>query len=164
MEFARFRDCTCPEKHEEGDGVLLRPTVSLQGGLAAEAAIIGVIGEMQEQGVELTEDAINVRLAPRLMDLFIRDGAAGWNVLDEDGPVPFDVEAVLADYAIARPVGDFAADLYTPAVMRPLTARLSAISQRGATPVSTSATRGRTRKPSAPSSRVTTAATPLSTP
>jgi hypothetical protein len=154
MAQARIRDCACPgtPHAEEGDIVFLRDTITLTGGLAAERVIVEVKG--------ITDDAaIDEALTPRLLDVYLRDGVTGWNVVDEDGPIPVDVDMILSDYTLALPVAKVAEGLYTQAVMRPLTDRLSAISRRGSTSVSTSRTRTQTRKPSKSSSRATSAAT-----
>lgn len=158
MAFARIRDCTCPgTPHAEGDGVFLRDTITLRGGLAAERVIVGVINDLALRG-ETEESAIDDALTPGLLDVYLRDGCTGWNVEDEDGPVPFVLEDLLADYNLALPVAQKAQELYTEAVMRPLTARLSVTSARGSTSVSTSRTRKPTPRRRKPSSRATSAA------
>ncbi len=71
--------------------------------------------------------------------IYVRHGAVGWNFLDGRGkPLPFDVDAILADYAIAQPVAEKADELYGEAVMAPLVRRLQAISPVGPTDGSTS--------------------------
>lgn len=152
---AKFRDCTCPgTPHEEGDIIFLRPTVSLAGGLALERDFVAAAGTDLE--------SIQTDLTARWLVTCIRYGAMGWNVIDDAGPVAFDVEAVIADYTIARPVADVAAELYTDTVLLPLARRLSGISPSGSTTDSTSATAQPTRKPRKRSSRATSAATKLS--
>lgn len=138
----RVRDCACPHApHPEGDVVLLRPTLSLRGGIAAQQDIRNSIGP---DGLVDAE-----ALVPRWMETFVRHGAAGWNLLDEAGaPVPFDIEALLADFALAGPVADAADDRYGEAVLRPLGLASATTSQRGPTAASTSRTRpsSRTRR------------------
>ena len=91
-EAVRVRDCACPgEPHsEEGDIVFLASTLPAEGGIVAEQQMSDV------QDVET--------LTRRWLITFVRYGATGWNLHDEDGPTPFDVEVLLADWALARPV------------------------------------------------------------
>lgn len=148
----RVRDCACPgTPHPDGDVVYLAPKLSLAGGLAADFDIRKAAGD-------------GTFLAQLWQVTFVRYGAIGWNLVDEDGPVDFDVNALLEDYTLARPVAEAADDLYGEAVMRPLVARLKATSPRGRTNGSTSVTQPSTSKPRVRSSRATTAATQLSTP
>lgn len=119
----RVRDCTCPgQPHgEEGDVVFLAAKPSLECGLAAEGDMI--------------QAATDGKLLTRLWQItYLRHGTVGWNFLDARGkPVPFDVEALLADYEIARPVAEKADDLYGEAVMRPLLTRLQTTLPAGQT-------------------------------
>lgn len=143
----RVRDCACPDGvHEGGDLVFLAPTPSLQLGLEAQRDIRESLGS-------------GSMLAERWLVTFVRYGAIGWNFEDGDGPMPFDVETILADFSLASPVAERADELYGEAVTRPLLARLRTISQRGPTAGSTSRTTGSTPKPRKRSSRATTAAT-----
>ncbi len=143
----RVRDCACPnEPHPDGDVVYLSSTLSLQGGLAAQADIIKSAGNGTE-------------LAAAWRVSFVRHGATGWNLLDEDGdPVPFDVDALLSDYGLAYLVAEKADEVYGDAVMRPLLARLKTTSPSGRTKQPTSPTSGSTPTPLKRSSRGTTAA------
>lgn len=145
----RVRDCACPgtPHGEEGDVVYLRPTLSLEGGLAAQADIISAAGV----GAELTA---------RWRVSFVRHGATGWNLVDEDGdPVPFDVNVLLDDYALSHEVAERCDDLYGDAVMRPLLARLKTLSKAGPTKPSTSQANGSTPKQRGRLSPVPTAGT-----
>ena len=167
----RVRDCACSGNHgEEGDVVYVAPTLSLSGGLAAE----------HDNSVALAETLMNAGKAPpggwndtnseplaldmaermrtRLLVTYVRYGAVGWNFEDEQGPIPFDVEAILADYGIARAVAEKCDELYGETVTRPLLDRLGTSSQRGRTARSTSQN-GSTVKQRRPSSPATTAAT-----
>lgn len=147
----RVRDCECPENpHEDGDVVYLAPKLSLAGGLQAQADIIEAAGN-------------GGMLAASWQVTFVKHGATGWNFLDEDGEVPFDVNVLLEDYGLSSPVAEKADELYGESVMRPLLARLNATSRTGRTNGSTSATPRSTTKPRGRSSPGTTAATPLST-
>ena len=166
------RSCECPgTPHGEGDLVLLAPTLSLAGGLAAEhdnstalAETLANAGPAPEGG--WTDDNsgplatdLAERLRRRLMLTYVRYGAVGWNFEDEAGPIPFDVDTILADYGIAQPVTEKADELYGESVMRPLRARLATRSPRGPTDHLTSPKKARTRPRSRRSSPATTAAT-----
>ena len=154
----RVRDCPTGMHNGEGDWVLLAPTLSLEGGLAAEQ-------DLREVAGIASESARGEALQRRWLITFVRYGAKGWNLHDdEDQDLDFDAEAVLEDYGIAQPVANKAADLYTDAVLRPFLNRLAARSPTGRTSSTTSARPRRTRKPSAPSSPATTADTPPPTP
>lgn len=130
-EFVRVRDCTCPETPhaEEGDGVLLRSTLSVAGGIAAEQRIVKGFAD---------EDELMATVLPSL----VRTEAIGWNVEE-----PFDVEALLADWTIARPVVIRAGELYLEAVVTPLAQRPPKPSRTGRTRATTSARRQPTPTP-----------------
>ena len=156
----KVRDCECPSKphNGEGDWVLLAPTLSLEGGLAAEAdlrAANAATDDPTERG-----EFIQRRWAMT----FVKYGAKGWNLQDEDGDRPFSADELLSDYAIARAVADKAADLYTDAVLRPFLTRLAARSPTGRTGATTSARKPRTPKSSASSSPATSVDSPPSMP
>jgi len=151
LVIVRARDCACPgTPHEEGDTVSLLAKLSLSGGLAAQADIIAAAGD-------------GSTLAQRWLVTYVRHGAVGWNLTDENGPVPFDVDAVLADYAFALPVADRADDLYSAAIIDPLTVRLNGISRNGLTDASTSPRVRSIQKRRGSSSRARSAASTPST-
>lgn len=130
-EFVRVRDCACPDTpHEEGDGVLLSTTLPAEGGIVAE------------------QQMVNFRDADALTQqwllTFVRYGAQGWNFQDADGPVPFDVDDLLADWAIARPVAVRAGELYQAAVAAPFQRVPAKPSGNGRTPATTSRRRSPT--------------------
>ena len=146
LVIVRARDCACPgTPHEEGDTVSLLAKLSLSGGLAAQADIIAAAGD-------------GSTLAQRWLVTYVRHGAVAWNLVDEDGPVPFDVDAILADYSFALPVADRADDLYSAAIIDPLTVRLNGISRNGLTDASTSPRVRSTQKRRGSSSRARSAA------
>ena len=121
----RVGDCACPDTpHADGDEVYLTEKISLEGGLAAQQDIA-------------TAGSDGNALTRRWLITFVRFGAVGWNLRDEDGPRPFDVEALLADFGLAEPVADRAAELYSEAVMRPLLRASSKDSPTGSTRSST---------------------------
>lgn len=133
--FVRVRDCACPgSPHEEGDGVFLSSTLSAEGGIAAEQQM----GEIRDVD----------QLTQKWLVTFVRYGAQGWNFLDEDGPVPFDVEDLLADWGLARPVALRAAELYQEAVSAPFQTAPARPSANGRTRATTSRRRSRTPSPS----------------
>lgn len=160
-EFVRLRDCQCPgTPHEEGDGVYLRPTLSLEAGLLAEQAI----NEMQrlfplpDKADAATSDRIQTErtywLRPKWFDLFLRHGAAGWNLMGEDGDIPFDIEALLGDYSLARVAAEAANDRYSDAVLAPFQIPPAKPSRNGRTGGGIHPPAARTRSPSRPSSLV----------
>ncbi len=133
--------CGCPGTPHEQDEVYLRPTISLDGGMAAQAAI-------------MRHGADAEALAKAWTPLFLRDGVTGWNLVDADGnPEPLDLDGLLTDFDAVRPVADKAAELYADSVLRPLLAASKQTSPDGRGARSTSAPRTSTRsrrKPSSP--------------
>lgn len=147
----KVRECLDGRHNGEGDWVALAPTLSLEGGLAAEQDLreVASIKDDTERG-----DAIQ----RRWVVTFVRYGAKDWNLHEENGDeVPFSTESLLDDYSLARPVADKAADLYSDAVLRPFLNRLATRSPTGRTGATTSKARRQTRKQSGPSSPATTA-------
>lgn len=144
----RVRACACPDTPhgEEGDLVYLLPKPSLACGLEAQ----GNIGQAMGSGTVLA----------RLWRVtFVRHGAIGWNLTDARGKaVPFDVEALLADFTIASVVAEQADELYGKAITSPLLDRLQAISRIGPIDGSTSPRLQSIPTPRRRSSHATTAA------
>lgn len=161
----RVRDCPTGLHNGEGDWVLLAPHLSLEGGFQAEDDLVSVTadfpipeGSSPEAG-KVIEQRRNTALQRRWAITFIRHGAVDWNLHDEAGDdIPFDVETLLSDYEIARPVADAAADKYSDTVLAPFLMRLAARSPTGRTGATTSRARGQTRKSSGQSSPANTAA------
>lgn len=149
----RVRDCACPHTpHPDGDVVTIRPALSLAGGLAAEQQMLEVFGQapLPDGASDAQKDAVGARrallLRPVWFETFIRHGALGWNLTDEDGePVPFDPEALLSDYGLARPVGDACADRYSESVLAPFQTPPAKHSRSGPTAGGTSRPVTRTR-------------------
>ncbi len=136
QEFVRVRDCACPDTpHEEGDGVFLAQKLPAEG---------GIVAEQQMAAWQATGKDIDTLIQKWLLT-FVRYGAQGWNFQDEDGPVPFDVEDLLADWAIARPVAIRAGDLYQAGVAAPFQKAPAKPSGNGRTPATTSRRRSPTR-------------------
>jgi hypothetical protein len=136
LEEVRVRDCACPgTPHEEGDIVFLASTLSAEGGIAAE------------QDMASTRDS--EELTRKWLISFVRFGARGWNLLDEEGlDVPFDVDDLLADWAIARPVAIRAGELYQASVIAPFQQQPAKRSATGRTRATTSRRPSPTRSPS----------------
>ena len=151
LERVKVRECPTGLHNGEGDWVALAPRLSLDGGLAAEQDLREVAG-IPDEGAR--GDAIQ----RRWVVTFVKYGAKAWNFHDEEGnELPFDVEELLADYSLGRPVADKAADLYSDAVLRPFLNRLQVRSPTGRTAGTTSKARRRTPKPSGQSSPETSA-------
>lgn len=131
-EFVRVRDCACPETPhaEEGDGVFLRSTLSANGGIMAE--------QMLADGVKDQDDLVR-----RLLPPLVRSEATGANFMD-----PFDIEAILDDWRLARPVVLMAGELYLDAVVAPLVQTPSKASRTGRTTGTTSRRGQRSQTPS----------------
>jgi hypothetical protein len=115
----------CPE-HEEGHSVFLAPTLPLDGGITAEQDMFAALGDE--------------RLLTRLwLKTFVTYGATGWDLHDEEGaPLPFSVEAILADWSLARPVANRASELYADSVMNPFLNKPAGRSPTGRTRGTTS--------------------------
>lgn len=170
----RVRDCLCPDTpHVDGDEVYLLPSLSLEGGAAAE-----LDREVVMEGYEDASDAEKVRLTMALLarwtSTYVRYGAVGWNWLreGENGkpePVPFDVDVLLSDYRLARLIAAQANLLYSEAVLGPLLEAAEAAtpnraqrrSRTGRTGSSTSRRGVSTLKPSGSSSEPPSAGPPL---
>lgn len=135
----RVRDCACPETphQDEGDLVYLRDHLSAEGGIAAEQEI-----------VKYDDDDERTRA---MLLLFVRHGATGWNLVDENGPREFDVDELLDDWTMARPVTLAAGEAYLEAVMNPLVRERSERSPTGPTRATTSRRQRPTPQASAPS-------------
>ena len=88
---------------------------------------------------------------------FVKYGARDWNLHKDGEDIPFSSDALLQDYALARPVADKAADLYSEEVLRPFQNRLQERSPTGRTAATTSKAPRRTRSQSKPSSQGTMA-------
>ena len=143
--------CYCPGTPHETDVVYLRPSLSMAGGMAAQAAIQDGIGDQ-------------ILLQELLARVWMRHGVVGWNLVDEEGsPLPIDPATI--DQALPYGKGGFlvankADDLYAEDILRPLQERLGSISNSGRTNGSTSTPRPSTRKRRSPSSTATTEPAP----
>lgn len=136
----RARDCACPgTPHEDGDLVYLLPTLGIEGGLEAEAQLLDAIRKFpitekmsKAAEAEATEGRSRY-LRPKWFSTFLRYGAVGWNLVDDNGPRPFDVDVLIGDYSLARMPGDTAADLYGASVLAPFQSPPPKHSQNGRT-------------------------------
>ena len=123
----RVRDCACPDTpHDEGDIVYMAQMLGFEGGLKAERQLIALAGT--------DDDAITAAWG----ETFVRYGAMDWNLLDENGPVPFDVEEVLGDYRLSRPVAERGMELYAEAILSPFVTKQASRSPTGQTARTTS--------------------------
>jgi hypothetical protein len=122
--------CECPGSPHDQDEVYLRPRLGYEAGVDAALAMQTAFAEQMDSN----------RLARRIVPVYIRGGAIGWNLLDADGsPLPFDPEIILSDWETALLVGDKADDIYSEAVIRPLVRPTSGSSPSTPTTSSTSA-------------------------
>lgn len=119
----RVRACECPDAiHPDGDAVYLLPSLSLEGGAAAE-----LDREIVMDGFEASTEKtrLTTALLARWTSTYVRYGAVGWNFerLDEHGrrePIPFDVEALVSNYRLSKLVAAKANDLYSEDILGPL--------------------------------------------
>ena len=149
----RLDACYCPGTPHEVDIVYLAPSLSMAGGMAANAAI-----------TEGMTDAL--RLQELLAQVWLRHGVVGWNLVDDDGTdLPLNATTVSAALPYGkggRLVAERADDLYAEDILAPLVARLQTTSKRGLTNGSTSTPRRSTRKRQSRSSTATTEPAPPS--
>jgi len=141
----RFRDCTCPgTPHPDGDVAYLRPYLDYAGGAEALASVTVSDSEGNTSLADVSE------WPQRIGPVFIRRGVIGWNVEDEDGPVPVTREALEAlRWEDAYELADRADDLYGGQVLAPLVKRMQMSSKAGQTNGSTQ--RRASPKPRTPS-------------
>lgn len=108
--------CRCPgTPHGDGDIVYLAPLLSAVGGMAAQGAI-------SDAGTD------SVLLQELLWRIYRDHGIVGWNLVDDDGPLPLTADnktAALPYGHGGQLVADKADDLYSEDVLRPFLARLA---------------------------------------
>lgn len=152
----RFRDCECPgsphngaDGADDGDRVTMRQHLGFVAGAEAlrmmgEATIIVAVTGGGEDGTEpiLDTSRVNELLGP----VYIREGVASWNLVDEDGPTDYDAEVILGNYSWGWPIIERADELYSEVITRPLAQRMNALSKSGPTDRQTRQTR-RSSKP-----------------
>lgn len=135
----RFRDCSCPgTPHPDGDIAYLRPYLDYPGGAEALASVTNVTEDPEDPNQTVSSLADVSEWPARIGPVFIRRGVVGWNVEDDDGPVPVTPEA-LADlrWEDAYELADRADDLYGAQVLAPLLRRMPTSSKDGPTSGST---------------------------
>ena len=120
--------CGCPGTPHERDEVYLLPVLSFDGGSAADAALKRMLGSGDTEAV--TREVVRAYLTHQV---------AGWNLVGDDGPVPYDPALLLSDWSAALAVGEVADGLYSEALLAPLRAAASTSSPGGPTARSTSA-------------------------
>lgn len=121
--------CGCPGSPHAADEVYLLPTLSYDGGSAADAALKRMLGSGDSEAV--TREVVRAYLTHQV---------AGWNLVDADGAaVPYDPALLLSDWTAALVVGDRADDLYSEVLLAPLREAASTSSPAGPTAPSTSA-------------------------
>lgn len=159
-DLIRCRDCTCPGSphRAEGDGVFLADSLPLGVGLTAEQQLIEASDRypVPDGASQAKQDAVaqqrTMHLRPLWYETFIRGCVVDWNLWGPDGPIRFDVDALLADYSLARSAGQAATDRFSPEVLAPFQNPLPAHSRNGRTGSGTRRPSGRTRTPSESSS------------
>lgn len=140
----RVADCACPGTPHDGHNVFVAPTISLEGGIKAEKAMLAVAAEDYPDEIA-RQKALTYAWAP----IFVADGAKDWDLCDDEGnPRPFDLDEVLADYSMARLIANKCGELgYGSAVLAPFLPQPRKPSRNGSTPGTTS----RRRSPTTPS-------------
>ncbi len=127
-----FRDCTCPDTPHEKDIAYLRPYLDYPGG----AECLEAITTSDEAGNSFLRPVSE--WPPLIGPVYIRRGVVGWNVIDDDGPVPVTREALEAlRWEDAYELADKADDLYGAQVLAPLVKRMAMSSRAGQTNGST---------------------------
>jgi hypothetical protein len=125
----RIGDCLCAnaphdglEGHDDGDLVFLAPQLSLDGGLAAQGALVAY-----------SDDPL--RVERELGRAYLSTQIVGWNFLDDDGkPIPLNwenIEKALSWGTGGRLVAEKADELYSATMLTPLLDRLSKLSSNG---------------------------------
>lgn len=148
----RLDGCYCPGKPHDTDIVYLAPELPMAGGMAAQSAISDGMSD-------------SLRLQELLAEVWTRFGIVGWNLVDEDGPLPLtpaNIKAALPYGKGGRQVAEKADDLYAEDILRPLVERVTSTSPRGRTNGSTSTPRRSTSKRPSRSSTATTEPAPPS--
>ena len=141
--------CTCPgTPHPDGDVVYLRDKMGLAGG----SILTGIVSDFLSLPME--ERPSSTTLTADLRVGYVQQGAVGWNLVGEDGDLPFTPEnlreQILDDYARGTLVADKADELYYEPVLAPLLARVAQLLQ----PTPTNPRTSRTRSSRAKGSRL----------
>lgn len=131
----RVADCSCPDTPHDGHHVFVAPTISLEGGIAAERVMLEVATTKYDDDTARA-NALTYAWAP----VFVRYGAKDWDLCDSAGnPRPFDLDEILGNYSMARLVADKCGELgYGSAVLDPFLTKPAKPSPNGATRTTTS--------------------------
>lgn len=160
----RVGECQCPgTPHPDGDIVYLRPKLDLRGGFRVKRRLIEL--NQAALGEETTESEKLAELEIALAEVYLDEGIAAWNLVDEEGQErPLSPEALrehlFSDYSRAEEASNTADDLYRPAVLDPLVQRAVSSLQATQTNGSTPARNGHGPKPRKPSKRSSTSTSP----
>jgi hypothetical protein len=142
-------ECLCPgTPHADGDWVYLRPKLDLRGGFRVKRRLLDLnqAAYAEDEAAKPSSEQMS-QLEIQLAEVYLEEGIADWNLVDEEGqPRPLTPEAlreyIFSDYVRAEAVADKADDLYRPPVLDPLFQRaLSSLPDTQITK-STSATNG----------------------
>lgn len=114
--------CPCEGTPHEFDTVRLRATLPLAQGVALQSYLSALSAQMSP----LERADLNGKLA----EILLLYGVESWTYVDARGqsiPVTEQVirDKLLADFALATPVADTAADYYSEMIVRPLVERAS---------------------------------------
>jgi hypothetical protein len=151
-------ECQCPgTSHPDGDVVYLRPKLGLRDGIVLQEPVSDwlQIAPAERPGQEYMRGELSER--------YLILGIAGWNLEDEDGPIPVNPvsirENLLNDYERSQAAAEKGDELYSDVALGPLRRLVSMSSRPTSNNGSTSPTRSgspKRRKPSRPSSTTTT--------
>jgi hypothetical protein len=147
-------ECPCPGTPHEADTITFHKVLSLAGGIAAVSAI--------RDGLNARPGAMDgITLAEHLFPVYLAHAVEAWTFTAEDGePLPLDAGETLP-FSTKYEIADAADDLFGEEVTRPLVVMTRKSSPHGPTAASTSRTSasgGKRRPRSAPSSPATSAA------
>lgn len=141
----RFRDCSCPgSPHPDGDIAELRPFMDYAGG----AEMLAAVTIINDDGTSVFRPT--VEWPQHIGPVYIRRGVVGWNVVDDDGPVPVHPAVDELRWEDAYELADRADDLYGGQVLAPLVKRVFALTKAGRTNGSTQRPRKSSSRPRTP--------------
>lgn len=122
MAEVNIGECQCPgAPHPEGDVVELRDRLGLAAGIAVQKLIIEA---------NTAENRLDTaRLTGLMAEGYLLHGVMGWNLVDENGPIPVSEATIrsqlLEDFTRGEKAADAADDLYSLAVLAPLLTRVN---------------------------------------
>ena len=162
LKAVRIGECRCPgTPHADGDFVYLRLRLDLRGGFRVRRRLFDLNTAAFAEGGAPNMDELEISLA----EVYLDEGVAAWNLVDEEGNereiTPDSLaEFLKSDYSRAEAAADAADDLYRPAVFDPLAARALNSLPPTSTNGSTSATNGHGSRKKKPTARSSTTSTP----